>query len=394
MTLAIISTHPVQYQAPVYRTLQSRFNIPVTVIYGSDFSVKGYQDKEFGASFSWDVDLLSGYTAIFLHKVAEGGAQSYETVSAAGLRKTLKKISPHAVLLSGYQSSFHRRAFCDVWALNYPILFRGETTDHAKQRNVLQAWLRDISLRFIYRRCRKLLYIGHYSHEHYKRLGCSEGKLVFSPYAVDGTVFECDEDARKRYRDRVRAELGISGNHSVILFSGKLTQRKRPDFLLRALEHMPLRIRENIEIVFLGEGRMREELEKLAKRLSFLQVHFLGFKNQTQLSPYYHAADLLVLPSRHSETWGLVVNEALHHGLPCVVSDQVGCAPDLIERGKTGDVFHSGSVAALASSLQNGMRLAGKPEIREICRQKVSSYSIEKAAEGIAEAYHSVSADN
>src|SRR5215471_14192487 len=53
--LAVIETHPVQYHAPVYRNLQARFGIPVTAIYGSDFSVEGYRDAEFGARLSWDI---------------------------------------------------------------------------------------------------------------------------------------------------------------------------------------------------------------------------------------------------------------------------------------------------------------------------------------------------
>jgi glycosyltransferase involved in cell wall biosynthesis len=114
----------------------------------------------------------------------------------------------------------------------------------------------------------------------------------------------------------------------------------------------------------------------------------VGFQNQRRLSRYYHAADLLVLPS-HSETWGLVVNEALHHGVPVVVSDRVGCAPDLVENGQTGEVFASGSAAALTGSIVAGLRLCDAPGVRDRCRMRVSGYTIDRAAEGMAEAYWS-----
>src|SRR5207244_7755655 len=104
-------------------------------------------------------------------------------------------------------------------------------------------------------------------------------------------------------------------------------------------------------LAFLGSGELRSELEFQAGRSPRVHVHFCGFKNQTKLSPYYHAADLVVLPSRHSETWGLVVNEALHHGVPSIVSDAVGCAPDLIEAGVTGDIAVAGSVDSLAAAI-------------------------------------------
>lgn len=51
-SLVVLETHPVQYRAPIYRTLRQRFGIPVTVVYGSDFSVVGYRDSEFQAEFS------------------------------------------------------------------------------------------------------------------------------------------------------------------------------------------------------------------------------------------------------------------------------------------------------------------------------------------------------
>src|SRR5262245_22758868 len=121
-----------------------------------------------------------------------------------------------------------------------------------------------------------------------------------------------------------------------------------------------------------------------------VEVRFLGFQNQTQLSRYYHAADLLALPSRQLETWGLVVNEALHHGLPAVVSEDVGCAPDLIEPGATGAVCETGSAEGLARCLKGALSLTGRPEIRDRCRRKVNAYTVENAAAGIAAAYEAV----
>mgnify|MGYP003339469972 CR=1 FL=1 len=91
--LAVIDTHPIQYRAPVYRQLSKQLDIPITVIYGSDFSVVGYQDKEFGTKFAWDTDLLSGYSSKFLSSVKTGGAQCFEEVSAQGLGTALREIN-------------------------------------------------------------------------------------------------------------------------------------------------------------------------------------------------------------------------------------------------------------------------------------------------------------
>src|SRR5262245_27294155 len=109
--LVVVETHPVQYHAPVYRTLQNTFSVPVTAIYASDFSVIGYYDREFGKSFAWDTDLLAGYGSRFLSRVSDGGARNAETTSVTGLAAALRELEPAAILLTGYSPSFHQKAF-------------------------------------------------------------------------------------------------------------------------------------------------------------------------------------------------------------------------------------------------------------------------------------------
>jgi glycosyltransferase involved in cell wall biosynthesis len=204
---------------------------------------------------------------------------------------------------------------------------------------------------------------------------------------VDTTAFATTEQNRRELRDQTRRILGIGDVDTVLLFSGKLSQRKGPDLLLSGVKSLPSDIRERAVVLFLGSGAMEDDLRALAKHSPSVEVRFAGFQNQRQLSPYYHAADLLVLPSRYSETWGLVVNEALHHGVPCVVSEAVGCAPDLIEPGMTGEVFKTESVGSLTQALLRALALIGRPDTRASCRKKVADYTIMKAAEGIANAY-------
>lgn len=385
--LAVIETHPIQYHAPVYRALQQQFDIPVTAIYGSDCSVAGYLDKEFGAAFAWDTDLLSGYTSMFLSRAVANSTARAGVASTRGLGGALRQAAPEAVLLVGYSPRFHQVAFWEAWRTGRPMLFRAETTDHRVERTAAKSFVRDALLRRLYGTCERLLYVGERSRSHFHRLGYSGETLVSSPYCVDLTAFQCDEAARAQLRTHTRSRLGIADTRTVLLFSGKLSDRKAPDLLLAAAAAMsPSR---ETAVLFLGSGDLQVSLEQFSRAHPELPVRFLGFQNQSQLSQYYHAADLLVLPSRHSETWGLVVNEALHHGLPCVVSDAVGCAPDLIAP-ETGCVFEAGSVSSLTKALDRALLLTARPAIRESCRRKVAAYTVERAAAGIAEAYAAV----
>ncbi len=385
--LATIETHPVQYHAPVYRAVQRDFGVPVTAVYGSDFSVAGYRDAEFGATVAWDTDLLSGYTSVFLGRVASGGPRSAEESSTRGLGAVLRRLAPAAVLLVGYSPRFHQLAWAQAWKTGRPLLLRAETTDHAVRRSGIKVWLRDQALRSLYRRCSRLLYVGQRSNQHFRRLGLADEKLVFSPYCVDTTAFELDEPARMRLRSATRRSLGIAAESKVLLLSGKLVHRKRPDLLLQAIKELPPALREQIHVLALGSGDQQPAFEALARTSPPTPLTCLGFQNQTRLSAYYHAADLLVLPSESGETWGLVVNEALHHGVPCVVSEAVGSAPDLVRPGMSGEVFETGSAASLASALERAWPLMGPARVREDCRRVVSCYTVTKAAEGIARAY-------
>jgi len=130
-----------------------------------------------------------------------------------------------------------------------------------------------------------------------------------------------------------------------------------------------------------------EDLRIFAAAEPQVSVRFPGFQNQSALSPYYHAADVFTLPSLYSETWGLVVNEAMHHGVPCVVSDAVGCAADLIVPGSTGEVASAADSASLAAAITRVFPRAGHLETRQQCRQHVNRYTVDAAAEGIAIAY-------
>jgi glycosyltransferase involved in cell wall biosynthesis len=387
--LAVIETHPIQYHAPVYRVLQQQLGVPVTAIYGSDFSVAGYRDAEFGTTFAWDTDLLSGYTPLFLSRVDSGGATSAESVSTGGLRDMLRAVRPTAVLIVGYSPRFHRQAWIEAWRSGCAILFRGETMD-GMVTSGLRSQMKRRALALAYRSCDRLLYIGQRSLAHFRELGVGRDRLEFSPYCVDVTPFTGDEPARVQLRSLTRRSLGLTDDQVVLLFSGKLGPHKGVDLLPAAVRALPEPLRTRVALLFVGDGPMRAELEAQAAAGPAVPASFVGFQSQRALSAFYHAADALVLPS-HSETWGLVVNEALHHGVPCVVSDRVGCVPDLMEEGRTGQVCAANSVPALAAAIEAVEPLVGRVSIRQICRDKVSHYSVRRAAEGIARAYAAVS---
>ena len=165
--------------------------------------------------------------------------------------------------------------------------------------------------------------------------------------------------------------------------------RAQQVFSEEAVKLLPENRRRSCCVLFMGDGEMRDELKNIGAKEPCVRLHILGFQNQKNLSPYFHASDLLILPSLRSETWGLVVNEALHHGVPCVVSEAVGAAPDLVHANSTGAVCHTGSASSLASAITSMLPFLKLSTTRQACRKAVMSYVVEEAARGIATAFHS-----
>lgn len=390
--LAVIETHPVQYHAPVYRALQQVLNVPVTAVYGSDFSIAGYRDAGFGTSFAWDTNLLAGYQSVFLSRVADGGAATADTVTTDGMREALARIKPAAVLIVGYSPRFHRVAWMEGLRTGAPLLFRGEANDAARERSWWRARAREIALRMAYGRCSRVLYIGEAARQHYRRMGVADDRLVFSPYCVDDTTFAWGALSRSELRAPAREELQLRDDDVLILFSGKLIEQKAPQLVIEAVRLLHPDDRAGVVVGFLGDGPLRPSLDELAAASPRVAIRQIGFRNQREISRYYHAADLFVLPSR-AETWGLVVNEALLHGVPAIVSDRVGSGLDLVEPGVTGEVCETGSAESLAAAIVRAAALVGKPDVRDRCQERVKRYSVRAAAEGVAAAYRVATAD-
>lgn len=388
--LLIIETHPVPYHAPVYRSLVQEFGIPLTVLYGSDFSVQGYMDREFNFSLHWDSNLMEGYDHRFLSRMAAGGGRNYDEVQTAGLTQTADAIRASVVMALGYYHRLDRAAIRYAYRRHLPLMFRGETSDQAQTRSPLRALARDVVLRQLYQRCQRLLYVGTQAREHYQRLNCPEQSLIFSPYCVDESNFRSGEEHREAARRQTREKLGIPEDALVLLFSGKLTPRKGVDLIPAAIRLLPADLQKKCVLVLLGEGTMRQELEASCVREPAVQVRFAGFQNQTNLSSYYHAADALVLPSRFSETWGVVVNEALLHGVPCVTSTAVGSHPDLVIPGVTGERCAPDNTVLLARAIETTLRRGNDLPMRDQCRHVVARFSTRTAAEGVARAYSEI----
>lgn len=384
MKLITLTSHPIQYQAPLFRELAQR--VDLLVLFAHRATREDQAKAGFGVGFEWDIDLTQGYRHRFLvNRARQPGIDRFSGTNCPEIADILEQERPDAVLVMGWQHRAYWQAILAARKCGIPLLVRGES-QLTTRRSLTLRLAKEIVYRVMLRMFDGCLYIGRRNKEYLRHYGVSEKRLFFSPYCVDNERFA--RSARDVDIAALKKKVGISQNQRVALFCGKLIEKKRPLDCIRAIGLLPSQERPVLLVV--GSGPLEERMRREAA-IAGVDARFIGFQNQTQLPQWYALADLLLLPSDGGETWGLVVNEAMACGTPAVVSDAVGCGPDLIEPGRTGDVFRLGDHADFAAKIEATIDLKQRSGTRAALEEKLSVYSIERAAAGIIEAIEAVS---
>lgn len=348
-SLAIIVTHPIQYYVPVYQQLAKACRLRVFYSWGEKGASSKY-DPDFNKHIQWDIPLLESYSFEFQENTAKDpGSHHYKGILNPKLIENIKAFQPDAILIYGWAYQSHL-ATMRYFKGKIPVWFRGDS-NLLDETSRLRKILRKLFLTWVYQHIDLAFYVGNANKAYYKAFGLNETKLVFAPHAVDNERFSA---APKQASENIRAHLNIKSEEILILFAGKLESKKNPLLLLKAFSEITL---ANTHLLFVGNGELEVQLKESTqlhhKKDKLQNVHFMDFQNQSQMPAVYQACDLFCLPSQGpGETWGLAINEAMAAGKAILVSDKVGCAPDLILKNKNGDIFTSGDLTDLKNKLR------------------------------------------
>lgn len=331
--LAIITTHPIQYNAPLFRLMNKRGNIEVKVFYtwGEDV-LKNKFDPGFGKNIEWDIPLLEGYEYEFVKNVAsDPGSHHFKGIDNPALVNEILKWNADAILIYGWNFKSHLRCL-KYFHKKIPVYFRGDST-LSNQPGKIKSFFRKFVLTWVYRHVDKAFYVGSKNKKYFLNYGLNEDQLVFAPHAIDNRRFIDEEGLYEEKAKMWREQLGIFPDEIVIVYAGKLEPIKNLEWLIqviREIEDLP------IKLIIAGNGPSEKLLKQQAN--GDAKILFIDFQNQKMMPVVYRLGEVFILCS-HSETWGLSINEAMASGRAILASETTGCAVDLLVNGVNGYVF-------------------------------------------------------
>ena len=394
--VAYLVSHPIQYQAPLLRRIAQEPDIDLTAFFGSNFSVQEYVDKGFGVDVKWDVPLLEGYRHEFLPSIWDKrrtGPTSQLNYGIFSRLRGSKEADRFDVLwVHGYSTLNTLQAMVVAKALGIPVLLRAESRLTRKQNGALKRVTKSLFFSGLKQLVDAVLPIGSSNAAYWRHTLGEELPQFLMPYAVDNDYFQSRSREAGSRREDLRRELGLDSSRPVILFASKLQKRKRCEDLLEAYLNLCSEIGSQPipYLVVVGDGEERAALERRVKETGVSGVRFCGFRNQSELPRFFDLATVFVLPSR-DEPWGLIVNEVMNSGRAVILSDDVGCQPDLVTDGIEGCVFPVGDVKALTNALRRVLTVPGTAEaMGERGLKRISQWSYEQDMIGLRQAVGAV----
>lgn len=296
-----------------------------------------------------------------------------------------RHFKPDVVNLTGYYdpAQLLLLLFCKLRGIRTVLSTESNAFDHART-----GWKEKLK-RWLIQQFDGYICFGSHSEHYVLQLGAQPHQILTNRAAVvnDAVLRANYEQARPQREARLRQHGLLPRN---FIFVGRFTEVKNLDGLIEAFARAKKTAvqTEQWGLILVGEGALKEAVRQQARYAGLDSVHFLPGTEWYNVPAALALADVLVLAS-YSETWGLVVNEAMVCGLPVLVSEQCGCASDLVRVGENGFTFKWNDVEQLSRLLQNLMdtpaptlavmgeesrRIIEAFSLAAVCQQIVSGY--------------------
>jgi glycosyltransferase involved in cell wall biosynthesis len=370
--LVIVTEIIAPYRIPVFNALAERQEVDLHVIFLSENDPSMRQWQIYKDEIKFHYDVLPSWRRRF---------GRYNLLLNGNVLSTLNQMKPNAVLCGGY--NYMASWQCAYWARVHrvPLLLWSESTALDKRQG--HHLVEFTKARFL-NLCRAFVVPGKSSLQYLQDLGITGDRIFIAPNAVDVKLFAGFAEEALRDVLQVRARHSLPSRF--FLYVGRLVRTKGVYELLEAYARLDRETRAEVGLLLVGDGVERSKLTERAFQIVPGAIQFVGFVQRDGLPDFYALADALIFPT-HSDTWGLVVNEAMSCGLPVIVANVAGCAADLVQNGWNGFVVPPKDPAQLAEAMA---RFADdsvlRAEMASRSRERIAAYSPEAWAEGLVKA--------
>lgn len=307
------------YRVPLFNELSNQLhnkNIHLKIV----FANKTYKRRRFTINeneFKFDFCFLNNEAIT----VGSNSENSYFTYS--GLFQQLKNEKPDTIIVSGFSSATIKVFLYSLIKRTPYIIWNGSIAKKGRK----DSFIRTLQRRLLTNFATAFVTYGTKAKSYLKSIGADDEKVFIATNTVDTSFFE-------KETEKHRAILVNDDIHH-FLYLGYLVPRKNVGLLIDMANDLQKQ-RNNFCIDVIGDGESREQLELKVKNLGLSQfVKFHGFKQKHELPPYFAQTKALLFQTDF-DIWGLVLNEAMAAGVPCLSSVNAGASSDLIKNGYNG----------------------------------------------------------
>jgi 1,2-diacylglycerol 3-alpha-glucosyltransferase len=359
------------YRIPLFNELALHEDTDLHVIFLAETDPKLRQWRVYKEEIRFSYEVLPSWRAL---------CGRHNLLLNRGVPRALARARPDVLLCGGYNYVASWQAL--RWARNHrvPFLLWSESNLQDSRRG---RRLTELLKRKFLGMCDAFVVPGKSAAEYLRAHNISDSLIFTAPNAVDNDRFAAGAAAARQNAATLRPKLGLPDCY--FLFVGRLVPEKGVFDLLSAYAKLDACVREQVGLVFVGDGESRRRLEEHALSVSPGKVVFAGFAQRDELAGYYALAKVLILPT-HTDPWGLVVNEAMACGLPVILSRAAGCANDLLREDWNGLLISPTDVSRLELSMKKMVSPELANRMGANSSQQISLYSPAAWSAGVVRA--------
>jgi glycosyltransferase involved in cell wall biosynthesis len=370
--LVIITEIISPYRIPLFNALAQHLEVDLHVIFLGETDPGLREWRVYKQEIRFSFQILSSWR----RRIGR-----YNALLNAGLWSALNESKPQVILCGGYSYFASWEAL--LWARQHKVPFLLWSESNLQDQRQRHAFIEFLKRKFL-QSCDGFVVPGRSACEYLKAHQVGDKSIFIAPNAVDNQLFADASEVARRNAPQHRNRLILPQRYFV--FVGRLVQEKGVYELLSAYARLDAPLRQQVGLVIVGDGPCRGEMRQLAESISPGSVVFSGFVHRDELGAYYALAEALILPT-YTDTWGMVVNEAMACGLPVIVSSAAGCSADLIRENWNGILIKPREVDTLESAMR---RVATDPDLLRSMSansgQHIQNYSPEAWAVSVEQA--------